>query len=641
MRIVRRFTTFTAKTLGFHRADVAFTPTFTDVFPALAPINQRMAAFAGFLLMIASRSTAGIRQRRRWLNMKRINAPLVIALYVIQGLSIGNVANAYGVRDAIGESVVVRGFQPESGSIRFSEKGTMPLPATGSDFNLRPESTQFSLGKFVPHEMRILSNWLQPCDGKKAEECESKHRERLNERTPATMGDAIVRSHANVKHERAAEMTALALASYYVYDARAITNSYGAIQDQVSTLAAFMNLLENGPMNEPISNIGIRGYTFLARLQPNWNMGFRAEGTTGVGTSGNQGLAQSTVSLAYAYVPITITGQAEVLTKGNEKAFMQAKALEAKFDMKDIVSHVNVVMVGANRGGQLAQVATGSGGGTTFTADNTALLPGALYLRVGQIIETGAVGGGVSSMTGATITSINYATRAVVTSGATGTCVDGDAVYINGEAAQSTGAFPLTSEGLISLVSDSGSRQGLNPSTSGQSSWASFVQDVGGVDLSSASIQEQISFTKNRSGEDPDVGIYPSAQINRLVQIATNNIRFDIQADSGSIGKKANDLGFATFTYAGRTIIEDKDARPDRTAWGKGSMIRKFEAVPLSLAEDEAGTWTRIIASGGIADATAGLLRWYIQLGIMQRSAWSFYQDYSVPPAFLLNPPTI
>lgn len=420
----------------------------------------------------------------------------------------------------------------------------------------------------------------------------------------------------------------------YLADAK---NIYGAIQEQVSTLAAFMNLLENGPMNEPISNIGIRGYTFLARLQPNWNMGFRAEGTTGVGTSGNQGLAQATVSLAYAYVPITITGQAEVLTKGNEKAFMQAKALESKYDMKDIVSHLNVIMVGAERGGQLAQVATAGLSGSGFTADNAGLLPGALYLRVGQIIDTGAVGGGASSTTSATITAINYATRAVTV---TNSANAGDAVYIAGEDAQTSGAFPLTCEGLVSLVADTGSRQGLNPATTGQSSWASFLQDVGAVDLSSQLIHEQIAFTKNRSGEDPDVGIFPTAQINRLVGIATQTLRFDVNT-GGSLGKKALDLGFPTFTYAGRTIIEDKDARPDRTYWGKGSMMRKFEAVPLSLAEDEAGTWTRIIASGGIADATAGLLRWYIQLGIMQRSAWSVYENYSVPPAFLLNPPTI
>src|SRR5204863_3983529 len=165
--------------------------------------------------------------------------------------------------------------------------------------------------------------------------------------TRIAIRDAIVRSHGNWNHERAAEMTApfLMLGS--------VTQGYGAIQDQVSSLAAFMNLLENGPMGEPVSNIGIRGYTFLARLAPNWLMGYRLEGTTGVGTAGNQGLAQATVSLKYAYVPITITGQAEQLTKGNARAFMQAKALEAKFDMKDIVSHVNVVMVGAERGGQL------------------------------------------------------------------------------------------------------------------------------------------------------------------------------------------------------------------------------------------------------------------------------------------------
>ncbi len=77
-------------------------------------------------------------------------------------------------------------------------------------------------------------------------------------------------------------------ATTYLADAK---NIYGAIQDQVSTLPAFMNLLDNGPMNDPVSNIGIRGYTFLARLAPNWNLGYRAEGTSGVGTAGNQGLS--------------------------------------------------------------------------------------------------------------------------------------------------------------------------------------------------------------------------------------------------------------------------------------------------------------------------------------------------------------
>jgi hypothetical protein len=426
-------------------------------------------------------------------------------------------------------------------------------------------------------------------------------------------------------------------ATTYLADAK---NIYGAIQEQVSTLAAFMNLLENGPMNEPISNIGIRGYTFLARLAPNWVMGYRAEGTTGVGptaTAGNQGLAQATVSLKYAYVPITITGQAQVLTKGNEKAFMQAKALEAKFDMKDIVSHVNVVMVGAERGGQLAQIAAGPVLGS-FVADNAGNLPGALFLRVGQNIDAGAVGGGTNDFSNQPITAINYTTRTVTTTSGTG--VAGDAVYLAGEG-PSVAQFPLAAEGLISLVSNAGSRQGLNPATTGQTSWQSWQQNVGAVDLSSQLIHEQIAFTKNRSGEDPDIGIYPSAQINRLVGIATQTIRFDVNSAGGSVGKKALDLGFNTYNYAGRTIIEDKDARPDRTFWGKSSMMRKFEAVPLSLAEDEAGTWTRIVGTNGVADATTGLLRWYHQLGIMQRSAWSVYSNYTVPPAFLTNPPTI
>ena len=101
-------------------------------------------------------------------------------------------------------------------------------------------------------------------------------------------------------------------------------NVYGVLKNQVGQVAKVFNLFRDGTMfAKPVNEIGINGYTFLARLKPNYNMGYRPEGTTGVGAAGNQGLAQSTVSLKYAYVPTVITGQAENLTKGNYRAFLQ------------------------------------------------------------------------------------------------------------------------------------------------------------------------------------------------------------------------------------------------------------------------------------------------------------------------------
>lgn len=425
--------------------------------------------------------------------------------------------------------------------------------------------------------------------------------------------------------------------SSYLADAKII---YGTLQDQVSTLAILMNLFGDGSkFAKPVNNIGIRGYVFLCRLQPNWNMGYRPEGLSGVGQAGNQGLANATVNLKYAYVPLSITGQAENLTKGESKAFMQAKALETKFDMKDITSHVNVVVAGGERGGQLAQVAAGAAAGT-FVADNAGLLPGAIYLRVGMPIDCVPVGGGAPSVVNATITAINYATRTITHTG--GVATTGHAVALAGEYSTSAAAFPTTAEGLMSLISDSTAIQGLNPATAGQQSWASFLKDNGGNPLSSQLIHEQIGFTKNRGGVDPDLGLFPTSQINQLVGIATTTLRFDVNAHSDeSTGKKALDLGFSVYEYAGKSIIEDKDLRTDRTFWGAAEMIKKFEAIPLSLAEDEAGTWTRMSGANGIADAVMGLLRWYHQIGIVQRSAWSLYKNFSVPTAFQTQPPTL
>ena len=421
----------------------------------------------------------------------------------------------------------------------------------------------------------------------------------------------------------------------YLADAKIV---YGAIQDQVSTLPAIMNLFGDGSkFGKPINNIGIRGYVFLARLQPNWSMGYRMEGTTGVGAAGNQGLKNSTVILKYAYVPITITGQAENLTKGESRAFMQAKALEAKFDMKDIVSLANVVVAGANRGGELARAAAPIVGGVSFTADDAGGLPGAIYLRAGQVIDTMAVGGGAKSVDSVPITAINYGTRVVTVAG---TAVAGEAVALEDSYPVSPGNFPITAEGLLSLISDTGAIQGLNPATAGEESWASYVRNVSGV-LSSSELESLVQLTKNRGGEDVDILLFPSAQINQLTNIATTTLRFNTDQARTKAQKKALDLGFTVYYHGGRMIIEDKDLRPDRIYAGASSMMKKFEAIPLSLAEDEAGTWTRVSGTGGVADAVSGLLRWYHQIGLLQRSAWGLASGLTVPASFTDVPATI
>lgn len=418
-------------------------------------------------------------------------------------------------------------------------------------------------------------------------------------------------------------------------------NVYGALKDQVGQEAKVFNLFKDGTMfAKPVNEIGINGYTFLARLKPNYQMGYRPEGTTGVGTAGNQGLAQATVSLKYAYVPTVITGQAENLTKGNYRAFLQAKALEAKFDMKDLLSHINVVVAGAERGGQLAQALNTS---ATVIASRAGGLPGALYLRVGMPIDAGAVGGGTNTTTNNIITAISY--DAVAGDTVTLTTADaltaGDAMYLAGEAPPTTGAFPYTAEGFVSLIASSGSRQGLNPATAGQETWQSYVADAGGVDLTSQIIMELIQFVQNRGGVDVNALFFPSSQINQVVNLATQNLRYNVDNPS-TLRKKAMDLGISSFQYGTRTIIEDKDIRNDRIYAGASEEMCHFVAVPLSMADDEAGTWTRVIgSSASVADAVAGLLRMYHQIGITQRSAWGSTKNLSVPIAFQVNPATL
>jgi hypothetical protein len=442
-------------------------------------------------------------------------------------------------------------------------------------------------------------------------------------------------------HGGTAPLLAVVSTTTYLADAKIV---YGAIQNQVSTQAIVMNLFGDGSkFGKPVNNIGARGYVFLARLQPNWNLGYRVEGVTGVGTSGNQGLQQATVTLRYAYVPIAITGQAENLTKGESRAFMQAKALEAKYDMEDLTSHVNVVVAGAQPGGALATV-TGAGVGT-FTASNAGNLPGAIFLRINQIVDSTPVAGAASSTAGATISAINYGTRVVTLVGGSGanTPVNGDVITLTGEYPQSaiTGDGYITANGLNVIVSATGLMQGLNPATGGQQSWAAYTADAGPAVISSPALQQMRQFVKNRGGVDPDVFLTGSAQINQLVNIATQTLRFDVNLARTAGQKQALNLGFAAFDYAGLMMIEDKDIQPDRVFCLATEMMKKFEALPLSLAEDEAGTWTRISGANGIADAVQGLLRWYHNIGTLQRSSTGLLFDLTVPAAFATTPPTL
>lgn len=420
----------------------------------------------------------------------------------------------------------------------------------------------------------------------------------------------------------------------FLADAKVV---YGTLKDQVGQEPRIFNLFRDGTkFGKPVTNAGVRGWTFGARLVPNYRMGYRPEGTTGVGTAGNQGLAQATVSLKYAYVPVVITGQAEVLTKGNERAFMQARALETKYDMKDLLSHINVVLCGAERGGELARVLTAGAG--SIVASTVSGLPGALYVKVGMPIDAAPVSGGALTVTNRTVTAVNYTTNTITH--ATDTANVGDAVTLSGESSSTTGAFPYTVEGFVSLISSTGSRQGLNPATSGQESWAAFQQDVGGVDLTSQIMMELIQFVQNRGGVDVDALYFPSAQINQLVNLATQNLRYNVD-NPATLKKKAMDLGISSFQYGNRTIIEDKDLRNDRIYAMDSECMAHFVGFDLGMADDEAGAWTRLVGTSGVADAITGLLRFYHQFGITQRSAAGVYTNFSVPAAFRTNPASL
>ena len=230
----------------------------------------------------------------------------------------------------------------------------------------------------------------------------------------------------------------------------------------------------------------------------NQAVGFRSENET-LPAPGASGYTYLTEPMRYAYGLFNITGQLLKASETNEGAFKQA----FKAEMEDTVLTSKIDHNRAAFGdgsGKMATVRTTTAGTvTTFDVDTT------INFRGGEIVDIVNAAGTVSNNGGAlTVTGVDRTNRTLTVSPGTGVIITASTNFLVRASSDSTVAVPNNSQnkeiqGLTSIVSNSGTLHGVNPTT--YPFWKSYQKAIGGA-ISDAVLRDMKDGAMFESGLD-------------------------------------------------------------------------------------------------------------------------------------------
>lgn len=249
-------------------------------------------------------------------------------------------------------------------------------------------------------------------------------------------------------------------------------------------------------------NIDFVGNEFRIPLKKNRNqaVGFRSENET-LPAAGNSQYTYLSEPLRYAYGGFNLTGQLMKASETNEGAFKEA----FKAEMEDTVLTSKIDFNRAAWGdgsGNMASVRTAAASGaTTIDVSST------IHFRGGEIVDFVSAAAAVISPAH-TVTAFDRVARTITVSPAL-TAALTTAHFAVRASSDSTVAVPNNSQnkeiqGIASIVSDTGTLHGVNPTTN--PFWKSYVKGSIGA-ISDAALRDAKDGVGFESGVDLDNGI--------------------------------------------------------------------------------------------------------------------------------------
>lgn len=351
------------------------------------------------------------------------------------------------------------------------------------------------------------------------------------------------------------------------------------------------------------STVGGKYVKFATHIKRNNGVGARLE-MEALPTAQNQSYAAATVSLAYLYGAVRLSGQTFELAQTNEQAFASVLDQEINGIQTDLKRDLNRQIFGTS----LGTLATASG---TYTTTNT--FPTTLtmpYVEVGMVIDIYDSTGVTPKATGRNITAI-VANTSITFDGAAISGVAGDIMV-------RTGNVTREITGLQNIVAATGALYGIDPATTPV--WASVTNTNSGTGRAlSEGLMIKLADDIYTKGGDTTV-IWTTlgvrrAYFNLLVQQRryTNTKEFE----GGFSG-----LAFTT-DRGDIPVMADIDCNPSTMYFLNENQITVYRPQDWAFMDRDGSRFIRVIGY----DAYDATVYKYMQLGCHQRNSQGLLGD--------------
>ena len=251
----------------------------------------------------------------------------------------------------------------------------------------------------------------------------------------------------------------------------------GPIRDQLNNSTVLFNRLEKN--EEDVHGADLKAYIPLFHKR-NQGIGWRSEGGT-LPTADRRTHTQTSISMAYLYGQIKISGQAIRGSRNAATAFAKVVTNEVRGMVEGLKIEVNRSMWG-DGSGALSQTNQTTG---SVTADVLFSVDDASKFEVGMVVDTyAAKTGGSVQLDSKTVSEVDVLNNKIALSSTE--TITNDHYWFRED---SRGLLMMGIEGIVDGADSTGTRivttlQGINRSTAGNKFWESPVIDNGGANQS-------------------------------------------------------------------------------------------------------------------------------------------------------------
>jgi hypothetical protein len=351
------------------------------------------------------------------------------------------------------------------------------------------------------------------------------------------------------------------------------------------------------------SDVGGKYVKFAIHTKRNNGIGARQE-MEALPTAQNQSYAAATVSLAYLYGTIRLSGQTFELATSNEQAFASVLDQEVEGIQTDLKRDTNRQYFGTSLG-TIATATSGNTTNNTFSTTNT--MP---YVEIGMVVDIYDATGVTLKATGRNITAISPG--ASITFDGAGITTVGTDIMVR------TGNVSREMIGFQDIIKASGALYGLDPATTPV--WASTVSANGGTGRAlSEGLMTKLADDIYTKGGDTSV-IWTTLGVRRsYANLLTQQRRY-----TNTTTFEGGFSGLAFTTDRGDIpVMTDIDCLPSTMYYLNEKQITIYRPQDWAFMDRDGSRWIRV--SG--YDAYDATLFKYVQVGCHQRNSQGLLGD--------------